>query len=533
MIKLLLKNRFKSLIYGIFARTKGQNAKKPSLSKIVLFSALYLYLAFAFVFLSSSLAISLGSVLIPIGASWLYFAMITLITASVVFVLGVFETKTEIFDGCDNELLLSMPIKPRDIVASRLITVCAFNLLETAVAAIPAAIVYLRYSNYDVLGAVGALLTGVLTCVFATALSSGVGYLLSLLTKRMKSKTLFTVLLSLAFIFLYMLLYSKLVSGFETFIEDLANSVENIKQNYGILYYIGNASLLDWRSLLLLFFITAAVGTLAYCLISKSFISLADSSHGSKKSVYKAKKTSRKSVIFALTKRELLKFKSSAVYILNSSIGLIFELIFAVFLLVRRDVVRGFFEELTMNANQAAPILILMLLFTGSMNMMSASALSLEGENLWIVKSLPTESKTVLLSKALPHIVISSLPALLSSVITYIASGSSIYFLPFFIIIPQIFNVYSAFFGLVLNVAFPKFSYQNEAQVVKQSLPVFLVMLSQTLLCVMLLFLNLFAELISPLLAVFATAAVLLLLALVFGLVLFYPSAKKYARIEV
>ena len=75
MIKLLVKNRLRSVVGSVLGKGRGGKVKKASGGKIIGFTLLYLYVAAAFLFFSATMAISLGSVLIPSGASWLYFAI--------------------------------------------------------------------------------------------------------------------------------------------------------------------------------------------------------------------------------------------------------------------------------------------------------------------------------------------------------------------------------------------------------------------------------------------------------------------------
>ena len=109
MTKRLIKNRLIGLLAG-FGGKKGKNGKSVSAGKVVLFTLLYLYVACAFLFLSVSMSLSFGAVLIPGGASWLYYSIFILATFTLLFVFSIFETKGELFDCKDNDLLLSMPI---------------------------------------------------------------------------------------------------------------------------------------------------------------------------------------------------------------------------------------------------------------------------------------------------------------------------------------------------------------------------------------------------------------------------------------
>ena len=130
MIKILIKNRLRSLLGTMVNKSRDGSAVKGGRGRIVLVIILYLFLAGSFAFMSTSVAMVLGTVLIPIGAAWLYFAIFIIAALSVIFILGIFETKAELFECKDNDLLLSMPIKPRDIVASRVCVVLIYNYLE-------------------------------------------------------------------------------------------------------------------------------------------------------------------------------------------------------------------------------------------------------------------------------------------------------------------------------------------------------------------------------------------------------------------
>ncbi len=532
MIKSLLKIRLKSIICGMLMGGKRGTAKK-SIGRAVLFSFLYLYLGFALVLFSSLMAISLGSVLIPMGASWLYFAMFSLVTVSFVFFFGVFETKAEIFEGKDNELLLSMPIKPSAIVGARLSMVMIYNYIESAVIMIPAAVVYAIYTGFEPLGFFGAIIMGILLPLFASSLASGVGYLLSLLTRKIKSKTFFSVALSLAFIVLYMALYSRIVNGMDSFLENLGNSVDSIRQNYGILYYLGAAAMLYLPAFIPVALVCALGAFIAYRLISRSYISLVTDIGGAEKTVYKEKKARQRSAVFALVKKEFFKLKSSSLYILNSAIGFILTVALSVAAFIKRDAIFAVMGQMGLLPEWNAPIFIAVLVFLTSVNMMSASALSLEGDNLWILKTLPIDAKTALISKCLPQIILGVPFTIVSATFFYFASGARLYYLPFFILVPLLANAASSFFGLIMNVAFPKFSYDNEAEVIKQSAPVFLTMMTQSIFNIAFVFMSIALAVVNPLLAVAAGTLLMLLISAVLLCILLFVSSRVYEKISV
>ena len=489
MIKLLVKNRIKSVLASIVGREKGGKTVKASMGKIILFAFLYLYIAVVFVGLSAMMAFSLGAVLIPMGASWLYYGIFMLATLSVVFIFSIFETKSELFEGKDNELLLSMPIRPRDVVASRVSIVLIYNYLETLIVMAPAIVAYAIFSSGDPVGIIGGVAVALLLPLFATALASAVGYLVAMITRRMRKNSFVTLAISLAFLALYMLGYTYLMNGMEEFLENVGNNVAQIGENVRILYYLGSSALLSPIPLCLLAAVCIGAAAIAYYLISRSYVKLVTDVRGAKRAQYREKKSNQKSALFALIRKEFKKFISSSTYMLNSAIGLVFEVVLAVVAVINKSAISEalelFSEELGISGSDfIAPLMVVAILLMGSMNTMSASALSLEGNNLWILKSLPLSAKEVLLSKALPQIIITAPPALFASVMMIIATEASLVYVPFLIIIPQIANVAFAVFGLVINVAFPKFSFDNDAQPIKQSLAVFITMMSQMLLMV-------------------------------------------------
>jgi ABC-2 type transport system permease protein len=233
----------------------------------------------------------------------------------------------------------------------------------------------------------------------------------------------------------------------------------------------------------------------------------------------------------ALTAKELRKFFTSAVYMLNSGIGLIFTVIIAVVILVKRAMLTELALTLFGSADFLAAPLAVVLVFLSSMNMMSASALSLEGKNLWILKTAPISDNTVILSKVLPQIIVTTPPVLISSVILIVASGASPIYWPFLILTPLVANTAFAFLGLCFNILAPKFEFDNEAQPVKQSMAVFLTMITQSVISILaIVFTVLLLFRGYPLLSAAAGLVFFVIVAIVTAILLFIPCKQKYAK---
>ncbi len=537
MIKTLIKNRLTSVLSGVVTRSRDGKVKKAGKEKIIAFALVYLMLAAVFAMFSFSMASMLAPVFIAAGADWLYFSMFILASVSVLFILSIFETKSELFDCKDNDLLLSMPIKPRDIVISRIFVVLIYNYLIQAIIIAPAVIVY-ALCSHNAVATIGFTVVSLFVPLFSTSLASGVGYLTALISRRLKNNSYATVAIAVVFLLVYFFGYSYLMDGLNNMVAAGPEGLTITKENSPLLYAIGASALIEPLNFITVLSLSILSAAVALLVISKSYIRVVTDRHGIKRAVYKGETSKQKSTVLALSAKEFSRFTSSAAYMLNSSLGIIFEIILGVVAVVESSELLAFADASAGETGMAAadiicPVMIAAIFLLSSMNMISASALSLEGKNLWILKSLPIKSRDVLIAKTVPHIVITSAASLITSILFMIASAAPVKYWAFFILTPIVANVFSAFFGLVVNVRFPKFDYQNEAQPVKQSMPVFIVMMVQMLIGIAVVFANFILSLFGMgIVAAILTLLVFAMLAAVFVAVLLTSSVKRYETFE-
>ena len=314
MIKTLTRVR----LSAIFGTLTGKRAgKKPPFGKVILFILLYAYVAVVFVGLSVLMAISMGTALVPIGAGSLYIAIFALATLAILFVMSIFETKAELFDCKDNELILSMPIKPKDIIVARILTVLIYNYVAALVIMLPAVIVYTALSG-DAVGCIGALLSMLIIPLPATALAGFFGYLVALISKRTKHSTLITVIFSLAFVFAYIFLYSKIMTVSEDFFENAEGGIVFLGGGATVLGAVGNAVLLSPLEFSVFALTSFLISALAYIILAKNYFKIVTDNRGAAHTAYKAEKMKKGSAFSALLKKEFSKILSSSVYMLNA-----------------------------------------------------------------------------------------------------------------------------------------------------------------------------------------------------------------------
>lgn len=406
MIKRLISLRLRQTFLGTLTG-KDKNGKpkaKLSAGRIVGYTILYAVLALVFLFAVFAMAMGLGLVLIPAGAANSYFGLFMLISLSVIFIFSIFETKAELFDCKDNELLLSLPIPTGAIVLSRIFTVIIYNLLIEAIIIIPTTVVYLIFGG-NVLGVIGSLIVALLIPLLATALASGVGYLVSLIARKMKHKTLVTTLLSALFMGAYMFFcfgigfFEGSGGEYEETPEDIEAMLSALRP-FGV---VGDAQLLSPIPLLILILVTALVCFLAYYFINKSYIRIITDTRGVDKRVYVEKKSERRSALSAIVRKEFSKMLSSSTLLLNAGSGVIFLVLMTVLVALEGDMISTIAFELTGNsmstAMAIAPIALSGITMSLSMIMFSSCAVSLEGKSLWILKSIPVKSRDIIIGK--------------------------------------------------------------------------------------------------------------------------------------
>jgi ABC-2 type transport system permease protein len=147
-----------------------------------------------------------------------------------------------------------------------------------------------------------------------------------------------------------------------------------------------------------------------------------------------------------------------------------------------------FSEFSELGFNPADFKMVAVALFFGFCIMMSsttASSISLEGKNLWIIKSLPVKPETIFMGKMMLGLAVTLPIGIISSFLVYIGIGLNFFewFVIFILVIA--YGFLSSVLGLFMNLLFPKIEFKSPTEVVKQSASVGLTILAGMLLAVL------------------------------------------------
>ena len=140
LFKALLKKQLIELNSFIFLDRKTSKKRTPG--KIVMYILLYLVLFFTIGFTFFGMGSTVAEVAVSFDLDWFYFAFAGIITLMLGIFGDVFNTYSTVYRPKDNDLLLSMPIKPSMILTVRMFSVYLIGLLYEASVMIPMSIAY-------------------------------------------------------------------------------------------------------------------------------------------------------------------------------------------------------------------------------------------------------------------------------------------------------------------------------------------------------------------------------------------------------
>ena len=474
MLKTLLRVQLASLKNQL---TGGSRRKqKPGKGRALLLVVLLLYAFGTFGFLFYENFSALAAAFHGVGLDWLFFSMAGLMCFGLMFVGSVFTAKAQLYEAKDNDLLLSMPIRPRDILISRMLLLWLITMFFGLIVSMPVLLAWQSAAGFTAGQLVVYLLQFVLLLpLLSLTISALFGWVLHLVTSHVGKKSLVTVVLSLIFLGLYM----YVVMQMNTLVQRLAENASAAAQKLGAVapvYFFGLAVAEKKPGVLLLIAVVIlGLFALSCALLARTFIKTATDRRGSTKKKYVERRASALSPQRALLQRELRHFLASPSYILNAGLGAIMTLIAAGFLLVERRQIAGLLA--VEGVGQLLPWLFIMgLCFCAGMSLVTAPSISLEGKSLWIVKSFPLDTRDVLRAKLRLHILITLPPSFLASAAVLFIVRAPWPTLLCILLIPALFCLFSGLLGLAENLRHPNFDWINETQAVKSGVSVMLTM---------------------------------------------------------
>ncbi len=431
--------------------------------------AIYAGLAILIVFLGGTLcfyALFIGSSLKAYDSIEVLPSLFMVAACIMVLLTTLYKVKGTLFGFKDFDLVMSMPVSNGKIVASRLMLLYLLNFVFVF---LTMGAVTLAYGILEKPGLVFYLLN--FLAVFFIPLipiiiASVLGTILSFISMRLKYSNIIYIVLVFVLVLAWMFMPFSLDTK-----EALAEAGKAMADRINAVYPLaGLYSRAVIQADFLAMVIFAAFSIIAFMLFSwgvgKVFVKInTEIMTGRYKAGYKIKDLKISSPLMALYKKEFKRYFSSPVYVLNTGFGMALLLILTVCLpfIDLYDLLGDVQVEVAMK--ELVPIMILFCMATSCTTMASVS---MEGKNLWIIKSVPVSARTIFASKILVNLTILS-PSVLASLIIGIILRFSFVDELLVLLLVVSFALFVPAFGLVINLSFPNLTWSNETVVVKQS----------------------------------------------------------------
>ena len=469
MLKVLIRKQLTEVFKGYFynPKTNKTRSKAGIIGWIIFFIVIMVGLLGG---MFTALSLSLCGEMLKAGAGWLYFVIMSGIAILLGAFGSIFNTYSGLYLSKDNDLLLSMPIPVKYIIASRLINVYIMGAMYSAVAIVPAVIVYLIKAGVTARGIFCGILLTLIITVIVLILSCLLGWCVAQVSRKLSNKSFVKTLAALAFIGLYYFFYFRAQDLVNQLLANAAAYGEQLKGSAHFLYVFGRTGEGDLKAAAITTVVCLAALVVVWRILKSTFLSIAISAHAETAARAKMKDSKAHSPFVSLMLKEISKFTSSSNYMLNCGLGILFIPALGVLLLIKGPVmfetIASVFEG---HADICAVIFCAMIFMLSSMIDIAEPSVSLEGKSIWIPQSLPVEPKLILRAKAAVQMIFSAVPVLFTVVCGLIILKVPPLVKLLVCLASLMFTVFCALFHSFLGVRMPILSWTNEIVPIKQS----------------------------------------------------------------
>ena len=202
--------------------------------------------------------------LAEMGLDWLYFVIMGMMAVFLGAFGSVFNTYSGLYLAKDNDLLLSMPIPVRIIMASRLLNVYLLGLMYSGIVILPVIIVYWCTVPLTAGMSLGGVVLLIVISLFVLALSCVLGWVVAKISLKLKTKSFITVLVSLVFFGLYYFVCFRSQALIGSLLLNAASVGDKIKGSVYPLYLFGRVGCGDGVAMLIVSAVVIALLALVW-----------------------------------------------------------------------------------------------------------------------------------------------------------------------------------------------------------------------------------------------------------------------------
>jgi ABC-2 type transport system permease protein len=455
-----------------YNKGKGRGGK---IGALIGKTILYLMLI-AFVFFTSMgmTFIDKDGVTIPI--------LTTVVISAVSLIFTLLKTSGYMFAYKEYDMLMSLPFSVKTIASAKFLYMYIFNVGVTLCVMIPAIVACLIFSNMSVLGAIIWFVLSFFVPMIPMIIATALGSLITGAGGKFKYKRVVQIALTMVFIFacffarfFFEWLFKSV--GALNVVSNISSFMAETENYYLPAYWLQQAT--EGKFLYALLFLAVSLGLfeLYFIIISKFYRQI--NSRLKVKAFHKEFKMSKqkiRSVKRTLVNKEFLRFKGSNNYLINTAIGLVLIFVLSIVAIffdmdsVLHMLAPGVPEDRSIKGVFLLAVPFFVYFFVG-MSPTTTVSYSLEGNNFWIVKSLPITGFDLVNAKMIFNFILYVPFQIFATIILGIKFGASFLDIMLFVLVGIVLCGFSTVYGMLLGISFPKLDWENEIDVIKRSTP--------------------------------------------------------------
>ena len=413
----------------------------------------------------------------PLRLGWLLVPMALLFISFFILGTGIYSVNAVLFDARDLDQLFSFPLRPLQILFSKVFALVAQNWLVGAVIYLPIMAVYCYHETPAASFYLFAVLSFICLPFIPICIFILIAYLLNLVTSGARARNLINMVITLALIAGAVFGINHTMAGYKISAVSSAALLSQFKSFFPPIGDLTSGIVNGNAGDLLLGLLWNVVPFAVLCVVlSFGYRALWSRSRVVRKAKHGKLSFVADSSFSTLYKKELFRYGSSVMYMLNSSIGMILMTLFVI--LAGRGGKKIQMLESSFPADMKVLFVLCIFAFTLVLSNTTAASVSLEGKNLWIIKSWPVDEGRILLAKLSLHLTVTIPLLIVDCVIAGFTTKLGAGYSAVLFIICALFSVLGGLTGLIINLYYHRFDFYNDTQVVKNSASVLLTYLA-------------------------------------------------------
>jgi ABC-2 type transport system permease protein len=488
--------KLKSLVLAMLKNTFNMvdQGKRKKSSKILLYGfALLMIVAFLpTLAMLHFLTIDAVALLAPYQQTGVVIALLFNSLALMIFFFGIFLIPAVFYFSRDIETLLALPLKPVDIIISKFVVTLIYEYLTLALFFIPIISGYARAVRPDALFYLFIVIVFLILPIIPLILAGLIIMLIMWLIPFAKNRDFFNMISGgIALVFALWLNYAlaglatvtegdlitMLIEGNNSLIALFQSFIPNI--SFAISAVVNSDIIQMLISLIITAVILIAFLALSQILYFRGVIGVNETASSRRQLSSKdfSKSThSQKAIVTYLLKELRLLFRTP-IYLMNCvSINVLIPVLLIIMTAAfpqEEDLLAIILTipwDNVLAISLASAFGVAFGLVMGSMNMVSATAISREGQHVYFMKMIPMEMMDQLHAKSLSGVLLSMIALILTVIPAAYFLKAPWFILAIFTVMAILGSVFINYLSIIVDVIHPKLVWETEQAAVKQNI---------------------------------------------------------------